>query len=103
MQETQQEDAASVSCIVRLEPAGFDIEIEKNKTLLEGLLEKGVNYTHGCKHGICGACKAKVTSGLVDCGPASEFALTEEEREGGYVLLCCSVAQSDHVLIEGPL
>jgi ferredoxin len=86
---------------VVVQPAGTRAIVRGDETVLEGLLRAGVEYSYGCKHGLCGACKARLRSGTVETGQVSEFALLEDEKEEGFVLLCCARPTSD-LEIEGP-
>ncbi|MGH7966956.1 MAG: 2Fe-2S iron-sulfur cluster-binding protein [Candidatus Binatia bacterium] len=68
----------------------------EDETILEAGLRQGFNLRHGCKHGGCGSCKARVVDGEVDMSAAtSSFALLDFEREEGYLLLCSSFPLSD--------
>lgn len=87
--------------IVTVLPGGTEVPVRRDETILDGLLRAGVEYSYGCKHGLCGACKARLRSGTVDTGEVSEFALFEDEKEEGFVLLCCARPTSD-LEIEGP-
>lgn len=68
----------------------------QDETILDAGLRQGFNLRHGCKHGGCGSCKARVVAGEVDMDAAtSSFALMSFEREEGYTLLCSSRPFSD--------
>jgi ferredoxin len=41
-------------------------EVSPGKSLLQTLLDRGVNVQHGCKQGLCGACKTRVLDGQPD-------------------------------------
>jgi len=71
------------------------ISVDIGNTILESALAAGVPYPHGCRSGNCGACKSHLHAGEVEMSPYSEFALTEAERESGYILACRAVPWSD--------
>lgn len=87
--------------ILTLQPSGARADVAPDETLLDALLRADIDYPYGCKHGMCGACKGKLVSGSVDSGDLSDFALLDDEKAEGYVLLCSSYAKGD-VVVEGP-
>ena len=76
--------------IVKIAQWGEAVEVDDDQTLLEAALEQGVPYPHGCRSGNCGACKSRLYAGRVEMEPYSDFALTDEEKESGFVLACRS-------------
>ncbi|MDR4945734.1 2Fe-2S iron-sulfur cluster-binding protein [Neobacillus cucumis] len=54
-----------------------------------------VKVPYGCANGGCGMCKVKVKDGAYLLDTYSKQALTNEEREDHYVLLCKTYPQSD--------
>ncbi|MGX7679296.1 1,2-phenylacetyl-CoA epoxidase subunit PaaE [Jatrophihabitans sp. DSM 45814] len=51
-----------------------------------------------CKGGVCGTCRARVTSGTVDM--RRNYALEVSEVEAGFVLTCQSLPTSDEVTVD---
>src|SRR4030088_2061881 len=80
---------------VRFEPVGIEIEVDEEETVLNAAFRQGLMLMHGCKEGQCSACKSFLLDGEVDMERYSTFALTDYEREEGYVLLCRAHAYSD--------
>lgn len=66
--------------------------INDQQNLLDALQSAGVKVPYSCKAGVCGACKCKVTG---EVESSSRVALSDEQVEQGYVLTCCSKANSD--------
>ncbi len=81
--------------IVKIAQWGESVEVDDDQTLLEAALEQGVPYPHGCRSGNCGACKSRLYAGSVEMEPYSDFALTDEEKESGFVLACRSHPQEN--------
>jgi len=77
-----------MSVTVKISQWPEPIDVDEDQTILEAALEQGVPFPHGCRSGNCGACKCRLYSGEVDLDPYSGFALTDEEREEGFVLAC---------------
>jgi propane monooxygenase reductase subunit len=80
---------------VRLEPVGIEFEVDEDETVLTGAFRQGLMLMHGCKEGQCAACKSFLLDGEVDLDKYSNFALSDEELEEGWTLLCRAHAQSD--------
>jgi len=86
--------------VIYLLPGGREVLCYEEDTLLEALERDGNPIPFGCRKGQCGSCKALVTDGEVELDEkVSPFALTEEEREDGWVLLCCSIPLTDKVTV----
>jgi propane monooxygenase reductase subunit len=73
---------------VRFEPVGLEIDVEEHETVLQAAFRQGISLMHGCKEGQCSSCKSILLDGEVDLLRYSTFALSEDDREMGYTLLC---------------
>ncbi len=69
-----------------------------DETILDAALRDSRIYPYGCRSGVCGACKSDLISGKVDYGTYEDFALTNEEKAQGKVLLCQAIPQQDVVI-----
>lgn len=83
---------------ITLQPSGLQFAADEDSTILDAAGAAGIALPYGCRGGSCGACKGKVVTGLIKRGAEDRFALTDEEREAGYVLLCVGRPESDVVL-----
>lgn len=81
-----------MSKTITIIPGNRQFVVEDSEMLLDAGLRQGVQFAYGCRNGACGACKAKVVSGEVEAGAYQPFALSEQERSEGIVLLCCATA-----------
>jgi CDP-4-dehydro-6-deoxyglucose reductase, E3 len=66
-------------------------------TVLEAARTQGFVLEHSCRTGRCGVCKAKVVSGHTQVLKGEE-ALTDAEKNEGYIFTCCRAAVDDLVL-----
>jgi len=80
---------------VHFQPVDIDIDVNEDETVLNAAFRQGVSLTHGCREGQCSACKSFLLDGDIEMEKYSTFALPENEREEGYVLLCRCHAYSD--------
>jgi ferredoxin-NADP reductase len=73
--------------------SGKSVTARPGLTVLQAGLEAGVDLPYSCTMGGCGACKVQKSSGSVVASEPN--CLTDSEREAGYVLACCSYADTD--------
>jgi cytochrome P450/ferredoxin-NADP reductase len=73
---------------VELLDSGMTLTIPKDKTLLEILLEKGIDVASDCEEGLCGSCEVTVESGEVD--HRDRVLSAEEKLNGSTMMSCCS-------------
>jgi ring-1,2-phenylacetyl-CoA epoxidase subunit PaaE len=76
----------------------YMIEINGDQTILEAALENGIKLPYSCQNGVCTACMGTCLEGKVDVSDAD--ALTESEKNKGYILTCVGRPISDHVVIQ---
>jgi ferredoxin-NADP reductase len=77
--------------------SGRKVTARAGQTLLQAGLDAGIDLPFSCTMGGCGACKVKKQSGAVVMSEPN--CLSETEREAGYILACCSYADTN-VIIE---
>ncbi|MFT4082867.1 MAG: phenylacetate-CoA oxygenase/reductase subunit PaaK [Nocardioides sp.] len=68
------------------------------KTILDAAGAVRNDLPFACKGGVCGTCRAKVTSGEVEM--RRNYALDAEEVRAGFVLTCQSYPRSDQVTVD---
>lgn len=72
--------------IVQLDGKTFEVNIPKNKTILDALLSIKKDPPFSCKSGSCSTCIAKVTKGSVSMNV--HHGLDDEEIAEGFILSC---------------
>ena len=72
---------------------GEKYEVDRRRSLLESLREKGVDLPYGCRYGGCITCAAKLVAGEVD--QRGQVALNNRQVNNGYVVLCVAWPKSD--------
>lgn len=78
---------------------GAAFRVDHRKSLLQSLLEQGVDLPYGCKYGGCITCAAKLISGEVD--QRAQVALNGRQINNGYVILCVARPTTDCTLEVG--
>lgn len=60
--------------------------VPAGKSLLDALLEAGVDVDHSCREGVCGSCETAVLDGVPE---HRDGVLTKAERESGKTMMVC--------------
>lgn len=81
-------EAAEGGFNVRLARTGIDVTVPVGSSILDALLDAGVNVPYSCTEGICGACQVGVLEGIPD---HRDTVLTEAEHAANNcIMVCCS-------------
>lgn len=74
------------------------LRLPRDTALLDAAQRFRDDLPFACKGGVCGTCRAKVTSGRVDM--RRNYALETPEVQAGFVLTCQSFPRSDAVTVD---
>jgi dimethylamine monooxygenase subunit B len=77
---------------------GTLIQVSKDQSLLEALLEQGITAPYSCRVGRCGTCELKVKEGEID--HYDSFLSDEQKKTNSKILACVSRAKSSKLLLE---
>lgn len=94
----QQAAATDGGFEVVLAKAQRSFRIDAGKTILQVLLDGGMDVPHACQEGVCGACQTKVIEGTPDHRDA--FLTPREKSLGNTIMLCCSGSKSDRLVLD---
>ena len=84
--------------VVELARSGKEFVIPEGKSILQVLLDAGVDVDYSCELGICGACEQRVISGEPEHRDAI---LTEEEQASNTkVMICCAGCKSERLVLD---
>lgn len=72
--------------------------VEAEESILNAALRVRPDVPFACAGGVCGTCRAKVTSGEVTM--RENYALEPDEIEAGYILTCQAVPCGDRVTVD---
>ncbi len=83
--------------MVSLARTGVELAIEPGRTILEILIEAGIDVAYSCEQGMCGACETKVAAG----SPLhrDSFRTPEEHDRLGTVMVCCAGSRSARLVL----
>ena len=77
---------------VQLHRSGRIIAVPPGETILDVLLDAGVDVSFSCTEGVCGTCETRVIDGIPDHRDA--FLSDEEKAENSKIMICCSGSKS---------
>lgn len=95
---SREEAATGGGYVVELRKSGREFAIPEGRTILDVLLEGGVDIMYSCQEGVCGACETAVVSGEPD---HRDNILTEAERAASKtMMICCSGSKSPRLVLD---
>jgi ferredoxin-NADP reductase len=71
---------------VVLAESGRTVMVRPETSILQALLDAGIDHDHDCTEGICGTCETKVIEGEVD---HRDYVLTQREKDAGDCMMIC--------------
>lgn len=92
------EDSLGATVIAVLNGRSSTVEMERGTSVLDAVLRVRSDAPYACKGGVCGTCRARVTSGAVEMDV--NWALEPDELAAGVVLTCQSHPTTDEVRLE---
>jgi vanillate O-demethylase ferredoxin subunit len=83
---------------VMLNRSGRRIAIAPGKSILDALLDNGVDVQYACSAGVCGTCKTRVIDGVPD--HRDDYLTDEEKSSNSAVMVCCSGSLSGTLVLD---
>ena len=81
---------------VTFQKSGLTIEVAEDEYILEEAEDAGLRLPYDCRSGTCTTCRQRCLEGEIDQDLA--FAISDEELDQGYRLICIGSPLSDVVL-----
>ena len=83
---------------VRLHRSGRSIAVAPGCTILNTLLEAGVNVDFSCAMGGCGTCETRIVEGIPD--HRDNYLSEEEKAENNVIMICCSRSRTPVLVLD---
>jgi ferredoxin len=83
---------------VHLHRSGRTVTVPPGETILDILLDAGVNVSFSCTEGVCGTCETRVIDGIPD--HRDSFLSDEEKAENSKIMICCSRSKSPALTLD---
>ncbi|MDA7419197.1 PDR/VanB family oxidoreductase [Xenophilus arseniciresistens] len=93
-----QEAATEGGYEVQLARSGRTLQVEPGRTLLDTLLDAGVQIQYACSQGICGTCCTPVIEGRPD--HRDDYLTDEEKSANRAMMVCCSGSLSARLVLD---
>ena len=83
---------------VELARSGLTIQVPPGKTILDAVLDQGVDVPYSCTEGVCATCETRVLAGIPD---HRDVVLSPEEQASNQtMMICCSGAKSERLVLD---
>ncbi len=90
--------AAAGGFFVELARSGGSVFVSKGETILDALLDQGINIPYSCAEGICGSCEVKVLEGIPD---HRDVVLSKAAHAANKsMMVCCSGCKSEKLVLD---
>lgn len=84
--------------VVVLSQSGTEITVQPGETILQALLQHGVDIPYSCEEGVCGACETRVIEGTPD---HRDMILSDDEKRASKtMMICCSGSKSARLVLD---
>lgn len=91
-------EAAQGGFRVELAKSGMILEVQEEESILDAVLDAGIEIPFSCEEGICGSCRTGVLKGKPD---HRDSVLTATEREAGNtMMICCSGSKGELLVLD---
>lgn len=78
--------------------SGIELEIPPGQTLLDAILDAGIEADHSCCEGTCGSCEVRVLDGIPD---HRDVILSDAEKSANdRMMICCSGSRLRRIVID---
>lgn len=91
-------DGPTSRTLLTLEGRSTELRLPRDRPVLDSAQQSRADLPFACKGGVCGTCRARVTSGEVQM--RRNYALEPHEVAAGFVLTCQSYPVSDDLVID---
>ena len=83
---------------VELAKSGRTVNVPAGKSILDTLLDVGIQVPYSCMEGVCGSCETRVLAGLPD---HRDLILgTEEKAANKTMMICCSGSKGSRLVLD---
>lgn len=96
--ETSASSADTSSFEVVLAKSGQKFQVPADRTILDVILDNGIDAPYGCMQGVCGMCEVPVLEGVPD--HRDGILSTSAKQTNGSIVICCSRSLTSSLTID---
>lgn len=90
--------AADGGFTVVLARSGASFRVREGKTIIDTLIDNGIDAAYSCLEGVCGTCETRVLEGVPD---HRDLVLSKQERAANRtMMICCSGSKTDKLVLD---
>ena len=90
--------AAAGGFTVVLAKSGKTIAVPPGKTILDAVLDAGINASYSCMEGVCASCETRVLEGIPD---HRDLVLSKDEQAANKtMMICCSGSKTEKLVLD---
>jgi ferredoxin-NADP reductase len=95
---TRQRPAVDGAFTVVLAKSGRTFDVPRGKTILDAVLDAGIDAAYSCMEGVCGTCETPVLEGTPD---HRDLVLSKQEKESNRtMMICCSGSRGPRLVLD---
>lgn len=83
---------------VVLARSGHTLQVAAHQSILDVLLDHGINAPYGCMQGVCGMCEVPVLDGIPD--HRDQILSEEVKQQQASVIVCCSRSRTPRLTLD---
>src|SRR5690554_835536 len=92
------EASTDSSAVIECARSGKTLQLEPGRTILEVLIDNGLDVEFSCREGTCGTCEVPILEGEAD---HRDMILSDEEKDANESLMvCCSGAKTAKLVLD---
>jgi ferredoxin len=82
--------------MVRIASTGQELAVSNDQSIVDALAEAGIEIETSCRAGLCGTCKTRYLSGVVEHNDC----ILDEDEKGEFLTTCVSRAKSPLLVLD---
>ncbi|WP_180684544.1 PDR/VanB family oxidoreductase [Tepidicella baoligensis] len=91
-------ELAASEFVVELRKSGLMVNVRKDQSILDAVIDAGCMPDHSCREGLCGACETRIIEGEAD--HRDSILTSKEQAENKSMMICVSRSKSQMLVLD---